>query len=59
MRYVLHVLLLIISLVWSEAPVAAQQAQIVFEEPTWDFGDVQESGGSVEQQQPVTRAAQH
>lgn len=48
MRYVLHVLLLIISLVWSEAPVAAQQAQIVFEEPTWDFGDVQESGGSVE-----------
>lgn len=48
MRYALHVLLLTISLVCGAVPAAAQQRQVVFEEPTWNFGDVQESGGSVE-----------
>ena len=48
MRYVLHTLLLAFSLLSGLATVSAQQAPILFEEPKWNFGDVQESGGSVE-----------
>lgn len=48
MRYVLHTLLLAFSLLSGLAAVSAQQVPILFEEPKWNFGDVQESGGSVE-----------
>ena len=48
MRYVLHTLLLVFSLLSGLATVSAQQVPILFEEPKWNFGDVQESGGSVE-----------
>ena len=48
MRYVLHTLLLAFSLLSGLATVSAQQVPILFEETKWNFGDVQESGGSVE-----------
>ena len=40
--------MLAVSLLSGVAAASAQQAPILFEEPTWNFGDVQESGGSVE-----------
>ena len=48
MRYILHTLLLAFSLLSGLTAVSAQQVPILFEEPKWNFGDVQESGGSVE-----------
>lgn len=48
MRYILHTLLLAFSLLSGLTAVSAQQVSILFEEPKWNFGDVQESGGSVE-----------
>ncbi len=48
MRCILYTLSLVVSVLCCSEKIAAQQRQIVFDNPVWDFGDVQESGGSVE-----------
>lgn len=56
MRCVLYTLLLIASVLCGSGKIEAQQRQIVFEETVWDFGDVEESGGSVEHTFTFTNA---
>lgn len=48
MKRVSYILLLIVSLLSGAVEARAQQKQILFEESVWDFGQVQESDGSVE-----------